>query len=327
MKRLMRPILLGALLAACESSDATSDKSNGAGGNLRLADENNYSAQSGLTIPAIETASAADLEICWTDVVKDLQCHDVAPDEDLDTVALLRFAHLSEAEIAAELTTGQLAQSEVDGYADVVITEFDSTCTKLSEFSFFESEIELEEEYFESDERKYLMLFSKGTNPGVGARSMIFLRPSKSSTNKKVDGPTGCGMLEFSADLASLEPLAVPSEGPWILDWGDVTRDGQGYGIEDVPIDGVLLGFYEGKSVDDLEEQVLDLTLIATESWEIELERGDTVDLSRARGRNGEGAFEGFEREEEGVWLLGLTCSMCQNPAPVVLTILEPEAG
>ncbi len=327
MNGLMRPILLGALLAACESSDATSDKSNGARGNLRLADENNYSSQSDLTIPAIETASAADLEICWTSVVKDLQCHDVAPDADLDTVALLRFTHLSEDEIAAELTTGQLAQSEVDGYADVVITDFDSTCTKLSDFSFFESAIELEQEYVESEERKYLLLFSEGTTPGVGARSMIFLRPTSKSNNRKVDGPTGCGMLEFSADLSSLEPLAVPAEGPWILDWGDVTRDGQGFDVEDVPIDGVLLGFYEGKSVDDLEAQVLDLTLIATESWEIELGGGDTVDLERARGRNGEGAFEGFERDEAGVWLLGLTCSTCQNPAPVVLTILEPEAG
>jgi hypothetical protein len=27
------------------------------------------------------------------------------------------------------------------------------------------------------------------------------------------------------------------------------------------------------------------------------------------------------------VWLLGLTCSTCQNPAPIVLTILDPGAG
>ena len=143
MKGLMRPISLVLLLAACESSDAMPDGASGARGNLQLRDENNYSSESALTIPAIDTASAADLDICWTDVVKDLQCHEVVPDADLDTVALLRFAHLSEDEIAAELTSGQLAMSEVDGYADVVVTDFDSTCTKLSAFSFFETEIEI----------------------------------------------------------------------------------------------------------------------------------------------------------------------------------------
>jgi hypothetical protein len=36
--------------------------------------------------------------------------------------------------------------------------------------------------------------------------------------------------------------------------------------------------------------------------------------------------FAGFSRND-GIWALGLLCTTCQNPAPVVLTILEPSDG
>src|SRR5688572_3113938 len=44
---------------------------------VSLADSNNYTSESSLSIPVVETASATDLDICWDGVVKDLQCHDV----------------------------------------------------------------------------------------------------------------------------------------------------------------------------------------------------------------------------------------------------------
>ena len=40
------------------------------------------------------------------------------------------------------------------------------------------------------------------------------------------------------------------------------------------------------------------------------------------RGGSGE-LFTGFDRGP-GVWLLALMCSTCQNPAPILLTVLEP---
>lgn len=321
-----RSLICLALLSACESGDAMDGaRSDDTRGNVRLRDEHNYSSQSSLSIPAIETASAADLDICWEDVVSDLQCHELEPQHDLDTLALLRFAHLSEDEVEQELTSGQLAQSEVDGYADYVL-DHESTCAKLSSLTFFDTPIDLKEEYVESDDRTYLLLLTKGTTPGVGARTLVFLRPSANEPNTDVDVHTGCGMLEFSADLSSVEPLEVPADGPWVIDWRDITRDGQGNDVVFEAIDGIQLGFFAGKTIAELEEQILDLELIATASWTIALEGGRKADLAKARGRNGGGAFSGFDRDEEGVWLLGLMCSSCQNPAPIVLAILEPVA-
>jgi hypothetical protein len=78
-------------------------------------------------------------------------------------------------------------------------------------------------------------------------------------------------------------------------------------------------------TVSEIEEQIFDLEILATTLWELELEGGKTADLAQAQARDGSGAFRGFTRTD-GVWALGLMCSTCSNPAPVVLTILEPGA-
>lgn len=310
----------------CESTETNGDDASGARGNVVLRDANNYSTTSSLTLPSVETASGTDLDICWSDVLKDIQCHDLAPQDDLDTIALLRFSKLSEQEVAEKLTSEQLDQSEVDGYLEY-LSDHESTCAPLSAMTFFETPIDIEEEYVESDDHVYLLLMAEGTTPGVGARSMMFLRPSESSTNTEVEAQSGCGMLEFSADLSDAKKLPVPIDGPWVIDWRDITTDGQGNEIAFEAIDGVLIGFYEGMTVADLEEKILDLELRATSLWEIELDGGRTADLADARGRDGKGRFPGFDRDEDGVWLLGLMCSTCSNPAPLVLAVLDPGAG
>ena len=162
-----------------------------------------------------------------------------------------------------------MSQSDVAGYVDFH-TDHSGTCTKLSDLSFFGTVIDVPSEYIESADYTYLLLFAKGTTPGQGARSMIFLDPTATSTNTKIDAPTGCGMLDFSADLASLTKLAVPAAGPWILDWRDVTRDGQGSDVPFQKIDGVTLGFYAGMTVADLQARIFDIELIATTLWDVE---------------------------------------------------------
>lgn len=316
---------LGAALGACESTDRDPDADEDRG-NVPLLDANNYSSQSSLSISTVETASATDLDICWSDIMNDIQCHDLAPEAEIDNVALLRFLHLSEEDVEEKLTSGQLAQSEIDGYLEYNTTNA-GTCAKLSSMSFFGTAIDIQEEYVESDDHTYLILFAEGTTPGVGARTMVFVEPTASSTNTQVDGPSGCGVLDFSADLSSAQTVAIPNDGPWVVDWRDITKDGQGNEIVFESIDGVLLGHYEGMTVAELQEQILDLELIATDMWEIELSGGRTADLANARHRGDQGTFQGFDGFGDGVWLVALMCSTCQNPAPIVLSILDPGTG
>jgi hypothetical protein len=311
-----------ALLTSC------GDGSNGDGsrGNVLLHDENNYRTTADLTIPVIETTAATDADICWSAVTTDLQCHPLSATADLDNVSLLRIAHLSQDQVRGRVADGTLSQSDVSGYVDFQ-TDHSTTCAKLSQLSFFGTVIDIPSQYIESDDYTYLLLFSKGTTPGLGARSMTFLKPSANSPNTKIDAPTGCGMLNFTADLASLTKLPVPAAGPWLLDWRDIKRDGQGNEVPFEKIDGVTVGFYAGLAVADLEARIFDIELIATNLWDVKLKGGRTADLATATERTSGETFSGFARADAGTWMLALTCSKCQNPAPVVLTIVEPSAG
>src|SRR5262245_51711060 len=196
------PVIVPAFLAACGLAGCGSAASPGdPRGNLLLRDANNYTTTASLTIPVVETAAATDVDICWTGVVSDLQCHPVSATADLDNVALLRISHLSKQQVQVRLAAGTLSQSDVAGYLDLH-TDHASTCAKLSQLSFFGTLIDVPSQYIESTDYTYLLLFTKGTTPGLGARSMVFLQPTASSANTKVDGSTGCGLLDFSADLS-----------------------------------------------------------------------------------------------------------------------------
>lgn len=308
----------------CGSDASDGDEPQSSRGNVQLQDENNYSSMSSLSIPVVETA-VSDLDICWKDAVKDLQCHDVDPATDLDNVSLLRFLHLSNEEVEKKLTSGQLSQSQLDGYVDFH-TDHDSTCTKLSAFSFFGTEIDVPEQYVESDDRKYMLIFSKGTTPGVGARTMTFIQPTAGSTNTVVNAPEGCGILDFKANLTGAKKVPVGAKAPWLVDWQDVTVDGQGNPIVSQSIDRLMLGFFEDTTVEELQEQIFDIEQNATSLWELPLTGGRKAELSFAEERKTGDAFAGFDRTD-GVWLLALLCSTCQNPQPVVLSILDPSDG
>ncbi len=311
-----------AALVGCEDSDP--NQGDGSVAEIHITDANNYQATATLSIPSIETAPETDLEICWDAVTSDLLCHDVDPLLDVKNVSILRFLNLSEADIEQRLTESSLAQSEVDGYLGFQPAG-DTTCTSLSSLTMLGTEVDVLDEYVESTDQTYMLLIANSITPGVGALTMTFLRPSSESDVVRVDGNAGCGLLDFDADLASTDPVQVPEKGPWVLDWGDLTRDGVGSSVPFALIDHVLLGFYAGMTVSELEAQVMDLELIATSLWDIDHAGGHTAELATARHRDSGEPFAGFAQTEAGVWVLGLLCETCQSPAPILLSVLQPS--
>ena len=320
-------VSVASLLGGCESTDTADGDDDDATGNIRLLDTNNYSVVASLTLPSLETASGTDLEICWPGVTSDLQCHDVEdPQADIDNVAVIRFHNLSEEEVQATLGATDLEMDDVDAYFDFH-TDHSSTCMNLSDTAFFGTPIEVAQDYVESDEFTYVLTVTSGTTPGVGAKTLAFLRPTASSTTTAVEAAEGCGILTATADLSSAEPVSVPAQGPWVVDWSDATLDGQGNPISFDSIDGLLVGFYQGTNLSDLESQVFDIEQLATDLWEVELSGRRSADLAAARHRGTDELFPGFDPDADGTWLMALMCSNCQNPAPIVLCVLEPTAG
>jgi hypothetical protein len=312
---------IGPFALGCGGDDAPEN----AGGGILLKDSQNYRATAALSIPSVETVSGMDIDICWDDLVSDLQCHDVMPLVDINTVGIVRLLNVQEDEAEELLANGQLAMSQVDGYLQFN-TDHQSTCGKLSSMSLVGTRINIGEHYSESSGHTYLLVFTESADPGGAAYAMTFVKPTSTSDNTMVNAVNGCGLLDFTADLTTPDKVPVPLERPWIMNWRDVTKDGQGYEIDVGGIDRALVGFYEGMTVAEVEEQILDLEIIATDIWEIRIEQGRTAQLEFAQNRDDESLFPGFDTSREGTWVFGLTCSTCQNPAPVVLSILDPGA-
>ncbi len=287
-------------------------------GDVVIGDANNYTFVGALDIPSIETASGVDITIDWSGVTQDIQCHDLDPAQDIDNVGMVRFGQLTQAQVAQGLSTNNLSQSQMNGYVEV--RNDGGTSANIASMSFFGTVIDVPSEYV-STGGTYMVMLNTGTVAGVGARMITFLAPTDSSTNLLAEVPTGCGVLDFDVDLASLTPVSVLADGPWNLDWGGLTVDGQGNPVDLNGIDSVLLGYYEGATVPDLETAFLDIETTTTEKYTLALEGGTQADLATAIDANGV-AFSGFH--EGGQWLLALRCSRCYNPAPPFVATVSP---
>ena len=279
---------------------------------VALDDSNNYAYAGDVTIPAYITAPAVDLDICWDQVLNDIQCHELDPTQDIDLVSLIRFPHLTEDEVAYKVSNDSLQQVDQDGYVELETKG--GTCANLSELSFFGTPIDVPNEY--GTDNTYLLTISTGTTTGLGTRVMAFLTPTKGETNTAVSLESGCGVLDFEGDIESLTAVPVSLDGPWVFDWSALTTNGLGNTMSLSNIDGMLLGYYEGATIQDLQEQFLDLELIADQTWFVELSGTTGFDLAEIPD------FTGFTTD--GTWILALTCSTCANPAPIFLTVLEP---
>jgi hypothetical protein len=322
--------LLGTLLtlAGCASTDEKPP----AAGNLLLTDANNYQSTSALSIGVVPTAPAVDLQVCFDEALKDIQCHDLVPSVDIDNVALLRFKNATPEQVQQKLVQSQLLSTDYDVYRDINTVDGE-TCVQTANMEFFGSPINLAEDYKESATDTYMLVFTRGTDPGIGSLTMMFVKPTAGETNTMVTAPTGCsadetmGMLDFTADLKETAPLQVPvgaaAPGALVVDWSDVSKDGGGGDVRASIIDRALIGYYEGKTVADLEAGIFDLETMATTMWEMPIAEGSTADLSQAIDLTTQMPFPGFT-QTTGVWILALMCSTCQNPSPTILTVVQP---
>ncbi len=283
-----------------------------------LSDTNNFTYSGDVHVPSIPTIPAEDLDICWDEVLLDIQCHDLDPVEDVDMVSLVRFLHLTEDEVAEKIGNDGLQQADMSGYVEWENTG--ETCTELSALSFRGTVIDVPAEYT-LDGGTYLLTLATGGTLGSGTRMLSFLTPTAESDNTRVDVGDGCGVLDFDADLASLAPVKFPDEGPWEIDWSTLTRTGLGNTLLPSDIDGLSLAFYAGSTRSELQQSFLDLELIADELYGLPISGTLTADLTQATTEEGTTAFSGLTGD--GTWLLALTCSRCANPAPLFLSAME----
>lgn len=319
--RLALALLLTSLLVeACGSGEETKKAING---NVAMTDENNYTATSSMKIPTVQTKAGADLDICWDKLTQDFQCHDMVPSQDITAVSFARFLAISAKEITELIANGR--DFDPYDYKQFLVKERapGTTCTKLTSLNVGgKGAVAPATEYVVASDKTYMLFFSNGSIIGTGGRSMVFLEPSTTSDVTSVSAPSGCGMLDFEANLTDLKKLDIPTDGPWVLDWSQITRDGLNNQVFFQNIDSLMFAYYAGKTPSDLKEKFLDLEVIPDLYYDMEIPVGDKhADLADGKAKDGS-KFSGFTRTD-GTWLVALRCSACKIPTPVALGIFN----
>lgn len=299
--------------------DSASPEPPKAGRVIELVDDHNYAYDSTIDVPQVATAAGADLTLSWAGLTEDMQCHDIAPVQDVDNVAVLVFSNLTQPEVAEGLNNDTLQQADLSVY--ISAEPGNATNIDLSELTFYGTDPKILP-FTTPDSGTWLALLTSGTQIAVGTRAMKFFTPTKGEENTTVALNDACGMLEFSVELEALEEVPVNVEGPWIIDWSALTLSGQGYPISLGNIDRVMVAWFAEQELAGLEEKFLDLELLADRLWSMELDGGAGAELEGLTDSSTGAPFDGFT--EDGLWMLALRCSTCPNPAPQFLTVVRP---
>lgn len=314
------------LLASCGSSGGGAA---GPVGNVVIRDPNNYTSQSSLAVPTVQTAAGQDLTLSWGGVTQDLLCH---PAGSIDNVAFLKIGNMMPAQVEAKLAIGKLTATEVTMYREHHVTGGDAgagaTSVMLSQLAYGAA-LDPATDYLESSSTQYLLLFTHGTTLAVGAQTMTFIQPTAGVQNVTVAAPNPCSssgnLLSFSPTLSTML-VSIPVAGPWKIDWSQITKDnfGQTLDFSQTKLDKVEVAFFQGMAASDLQAHFLDIELNATSLYTVSVPTGQKyVDLAGAQTSGGT-AFPGFT-STDGTWAAAVLCGTCSIPAPVVFVILQPQ--
>ncbi|HJN77718.1 MAG TPA: hypothetical protein QGF58_27605 [Myxococcota bacterium] len=281
---------------------------------VTLADDDNYFFDGGLDITTIEVQSYADVQLDWSGLDTDLQLHETDPVEDIDMLTLLAFRYLDEEQVMDSLSNNSLLQSDVAGF--FLNEPGDATVTGIADFTLLGNDIDVENQFrLETDKiASWLVVVQSGTTPGVGSRMLKFLSPVSESDVTEIAIENTDTVLDFSVAIDG--SMSFPSGTNEVrVDWSGLTVDGLQNDFDHGGIDRIMISHYAELSAADLEQQFLDLELVADDLYDAELNGVTSLMLSELEG------FEGIDGA--GTWVLALRCSTCTHPAPPYLTVLE----
>lgn len=320
--------------SASAAGGASNEGGSNGGGDHRitLADEMNYAFDSSLSAEMTRVSANGDITFDWSAVTQDMQGRELDPFADVEMMQLMLWRYDEESFLASindeELDTGRL----------VAMAYYDTENARDS-CQFFDLEapggIELSSEtlleyvnpeIYPPGEHAWLIMLATGSAFGQGTRLLAFLEPSEGETRTTVRLTNDSTTLDYTVDLTQLKPISLPLHaGDVTVGWADVhqlTRNAMGADWVPTRITDVAITHYMGYTVADLEEQFLLLEDLASEYYGARLNTGQQVLLSDLVDGTGR-AFPGID--EDGIWLVSLTCGSCRSPAPWFLSILSPS--
>ena len=291
----------------------------GQGAIIDWGDEHNYSYQAEMTFESWDLPPLVDAQISWSDLSIDLQGRPIEPGN-IDQLTLIAFG-LSEAELVDAITANSLLQSDVRDYRLLEVADGQDSAW-LSDFGVLGNDFEPAQSFFaSSDEWTWLVsAWDIERNGRDEILTSLHLNTVDKASPSVVSWTNTSATFEFFPDLQQARRLTVPEDRSALtLKWDRLTDPTTGNAIDSLSVDRLVLMHFNA-TIADLESDFM-----------VELSNADSVYRSDVRGLtewtladssdvDGE-PFTGFS--SSGLWVLGLECTGCISPIPVVMTVLE----
>jgi len=294
---------------------------------LILADEDNnmaFSSTLGLTEQMVPPSNV-ELTMDWSALTQDFLGHDLDFQGGMKVVALVVWDVPIE-EVAEIINTDGDTNAHAIASLQHPADDPDVTSAPLTDFLTFGAPVtESALLEFLDPEAGYSFTFMAQAHETTIGRDVQMIQAfglDADATSTTVRLTNTSTDLEWEAELDTLTPTLLPAAtGDITVDWfSSITVNSYGGDFVNNQITEVLVGRYPADV--DLNEQFLDIELIADDLWRGHVTKGSKINLSTLTNSDGD-AFEGVPDGSSDQWLLGLLCTNCVNPTPWYVTRLE----
>ncbi len=316
-----------------QGSEAPNDSAGGPGcsASVVASEVNNYRFSSELELSLVSVKPETNLTFDWSGLSQDFMGHEVDPLSDVDFVLVVLWA-LTPEELTERMNADLLGQADLVAPA-MFYTENQVTSVELFQAQLFDTPLSVEDllprfsvEQYDPERYTYSVMARTGTMlVGTGTRMIQLFKLDPESEQTAVTLTNESTKLSYQVDLQSAQPTQVPAATAAIsVDWGEDTAglatNAHGQEFRAARVNEVVVAYYD-ESLEELEQQFLDLPLLVDREWRHTLSAGSSVTLDQLTDAAGQ-PFPGIDGN--GTWMLGLICGDCSNPAPWYLTRLSP---
>lgn len=287
------------------------------GSDLALSDANNYHYAGELVLDRVQVAPQQDATLDWSALTVDLRGRAVEPGE-IDQLSFVRFVAEPD-EVESLLAANELGQDDAgteiytysnDGRTSCALTElgrgadpYDPGASLLVE----DGAVWIATAMNLPDGRQDI-LASVMVLPATGAGDAVPLTSASTSMTTEVDLHSG-EVVKAKADRGSETTVT----------WTDVGADVFGHPLDPLVADQLWIARFD-QDVAELESRFLELDALATVIHRFDVYGVTAIDLAVTPDLEG-ASFGGFTRD--GTWLVGLVCTRCANPVPLVLAVVD----
>lgn len=270
---------------------------------LTFADGDNFEYRATVDIDSSELPSLDGTStIRWDDLSADMLGAQLDPSE-IDGVQLLVFPHLGLDEVEERIATDSLKQSDVGLFLEATPADGE---VALDDFALQGNPVGAGQ-YFEPGSGTWLV------NLLVGEEYVRFHELVPVEGSEETVAQVSGSEAQFDVDATLASSIALTGEENKV-DWSELTVDGLGGELVLHRLDGLSLAQLPEVEPSDIEDRFDELESLIGERTDLDISGMTSAELP-----------ELAEVDDEGTWLLALTCGSCTSPVPRVMVVLTPQ--